>query len=535
MIDRTPGPRIPIVACGCFLLFSIGCIPQGKIALGADQAGQPSTLSTCVSPIQPVDVSQPTTVIGTGVRSSCTEAALEQALLRGGIIVFNCGGNATIRFSSEKRLRSDVNTIIDGQGQITLDGNGNTRLFRFVGPNWRTTTITVTLQNIALINGRGRGTAIPEIPGQPPQCSRGFHLDGGGGAVFIQDGVLHVFNTVFQNNQAEPLGPDVAGGGIYALGSQEVVVVNSRFINNSGANGGAIGSLNSDLAVINSVFDQGNALGQDGNISDPSCVEGEAGSGGSGGAIYIDGGGDLTHTFCGNRFSGNRAGTNALGGAIFRVSDVDPQTTIIDQCTFDANSSPGGGALYFHNSDLRITRSTFANNAARIGGSLQADSTILFVENSTFFNNQASGPWGVVALFDGRGDIHNSTFVANRADFSPIAPDFTAFTIENSIFFDSVATGGILACDAASSGSGNLQWPDPGVSGPNSLSGCVSGVSIGDPQLPDLANNGGPTLTFLPALSSSAIGRGTGCPETDQRNVRRGNRSACTVGSVEIL
>src|SRR5258708_26164111 len=92
MIERTLGPQIPILACAWVLLFCIRCVPQGKIALGADQ---PSMLSTCVTPIQPVDVSQPTTVVGTGVQSSCTEAALEQALLRGGIIVFNCRGETT--------------------------------------------------------------------------------------------------------------------------------------------------------------------------------------------------------------------------------------------------------------------------------------------------------------------------------------------------------------------------------------------------------------------------------------------------------
>ena len=344
-----------------------------------------------------------------------------------------------------------------------------------------------------------------------------------------------MFNAVFQNNQAEPLGPDVAGGGIYALGSREVVVVNSRFTNNSGSNGGAIGSLNSDLTVINSIFEQGTALGHGANAADAACPQGVAGSGGSGGAIYSDGGGDRTHTFCGNRFSGNRAGANALGGAIFRVPDIDPQTTLIDQCTFDGNSSPGGGALYFHNSDLRITRSTFSNNTAHIGGSVQADGTILTVENSTFFNNQASGPWGVAALFDARGDVRNSTFVSNRADFAPIFPTFTAVTIENSIFLNNVATGGDLSCDAVSSGSGNLQWPDPGVSGLNPLSGCALGVSISDLQLADLANNGGPTSTFMPAPTSNAIGRGTACPELDQRSVTRRTRNACTVGSVEIF
>ena len=101
---------------------------------------------TCVLPIQPVDTSHPTTVVGTGTQESCTEEALDQALSGGGVITFDCGGEATIFVTSQKDLRVDVDTTLDGQGQITLDGNGVTRLLSFVGPSFRYNTTTVTLQ-----------------------------------------------------------------------------------------------------------------------------------------------------------------------------------------------------------------------------------------------------------------------------------------------------------------------------------------------------------------------------------------------------
>src|SRR5713101_9555343 len=493
----------------CFLFVPIGCLPQGTIMAGnpASEVGsRPDVLTTCTSPIQPVDISHPTTVVGTGTAVSCTEEALDRAIRVGGIIIFNCGGNATIRLTSEKQLRTDVDTTLDGQGQITLDGNATTRLFHFEGPDFRRTRTMVSFQNIALINGTATGTPIPEVPNEPPQCSRGFYVDGAGAAIWIRDGVLHVYNTLFQNNHAAPLGPDVAGGAIYGLGAREVVVVRSRFVNNSASNGGAIGALNTDVTVINSTFTQSAALGHDANNWDPDCPDEESGSGGNGGAIYVDGGFDLTDIFCGNTFSGSRGGENALGGAIFRAADDGTQVTTIDQCTFDGNYSPLGGALYFHNTNLQISKSTFANNTAVIGGSLQADGTLLTVENSTFFNSQTSGPWGAIALFDGRGDLRNCTFVGNRADFSPIVPDFADVTIENSIFLGNVAIGGNTDCDYTSAGSGNVQWPDPGRNDPNSLSGCVLGVSIGDPQAGDLGNHGGPTRTLLPAPSGGAAG-----------------------------
>jgi predicted outer membrane repeat protein len=482
-----------------------------------------------------VNVSTPTTVVGTGTAASCTEQALEAAVSRGGIITFNCGHAATIRITSQKNLRTDIDTVIDGGGEVTLDGDGHTRLFHFESPNFRRGRTNVTFQNITLNNGKATGTPIPEYPREPAQCSRGFYLDGGGAAIWIRDGIMHVINATFQNNQAATPGPDVGGGAIYAVGSLEVIVVQSRFINNSGSNGGAIGSLNSDLTVVNSTFTGNTALGHDGNDVDPQCPENERGFGGNGGSVCIDGGADRTATFCGDTFSDSRSGEGALGGAIFRTPDADRQITIIDQCTFHGNSSPGGGAAYFHNSDLRISKTTFSNNSAVTGGALQADGTILAAVNSTFSNNRSGLAWGVLALFGDEGSMRNCTFVGNQGGFSPVLPDFAHVGIDNSIFLNNVATLGVTACDFISPGSRNVQWPAPTGGGPNSLSGCVWGVTVADPQLSDLAENGGPTRTFLPPPTSAASQIATGCPAADQRNRPRPNPNACTAGSVEIL
>ena len=512
-----------------FLFATPARVPQPRIEAG------PTSNDICTPPIQPVDISQPSAVVGTGTQTSCTEEALDEAIRRGGVITFDCGGNATIPITSQKELRPDVDTTIDGQGQITLDGNGVTRLFFFFGPDFRTTTTTVTLQNLRLINGRATGTPIPEYPGEPSQCSRGFAGDGGGGAILIQDGILHVFNSIFENNHGEPLGPDVAGGAIFGLGSLEVIVVGSQFINNSASNGGAIGALNTDLSVYNSTFDQRAALGRDANGWDPDCPDEESGSGGNGGAISIDGGFDGVAVFCEDTFARSRGGENAFGGAIFRTANFDPQLAIINQCSFDGSYSPyGGGALYFHNNNLQISKSTFSDNGALIGGVLQADGTDLQVENSTFANNHSNLAWAVAAIFDVQADFRNCTFVGNSAGFSPIVPDFTGASIENSVFLRNASLGGDTSCDYEYPGSGNLQWPQPDGSGPNSLSGCVLGVSVGDPALSELANHGGPTSTFLPEEGSSALGLGSGCPETDQRGWPRADQNACTAGSVEI-
>src|SRR5262249_9917772 len=89
-------------------------------------------------------------------------------------------------------------------------------------------------------------------------------------------------------------------------------------------------------------------------------------------------------------------------------------------------------------------------------------------------------------------------------------------------------------CDTVNAGWGNLQWPQPTRDGADSLSGCVDGVSVGDPVLSELGDHGGPTWTFLPGAGSRALALATGCPQTDQRGWPRADQNVCTSGSVEV-
>jgi hypothetical protein len=183
--------------------------------------------------------------VGTGA-GTCTEALFTAAIAKGGIITFDCGGAATIPITSEKELVTSGDTTIDGGGNITLDGGGATRILHFNGGNYRVTKTVVTLQNLTLAHAKASGTKITA----PASCSQGYEIDGGGGAVLINDGVLHVINCTFESNAAASPGPDVAGGGIYATGSLGVTIVGSTFVGNSASNGGAVGCLNSDLALM---------------------------------------------------------------------------------------------------------------------------------------------------------------------------------------------------------------------------------------------------------------------------------------------
>lgn len=58
---------------------------------------------------------------------------------------------------------------------------------------------------------------------------------------------------------------------------------------------------------------------------------------------------------------------------------------------------------------------------------------------------------------------------------------------------------------------------------------------VGDLMLAGLGDNGGPTLTHLPAAGSPVLGSADAgrCPATDQRGVTRPQGDGCDAGAVE--
>jgi hypothetical protein len=328
---------------------------------------------------------------------------------------------------------------------------------------------------------------------------------------------------------------------------KKATIIGSTFKNGTASNGGAIESLNSDFDVYNSVFADNVATGNGANSDDATkCSvvatngQHQVGSGGNGGAVAIDGGSDLTHTFCGVTFANNGAGANALAGAIGRTPDQAKQKTIIDRCLFDGNIAPegGAGALYFHNSDLEITATTFHANTAKGCGAIQADGTTITFTNDTFESNAATGSGAVgggLCLFGGDGTMKNVTFANGKADgFGAAIFGNPTLTVDNSLFSDNTAQnpGAPMQCQMTATGTGNLQFPKTHTNGGAADTACVTGITFSDPMLGAIGANGGPTPTMLPQASSPALGIGQACPPTDQRGVSR-PASGCTSGAVE--
>ncbi len=466
-------------------------------------AGKAKQAAICDAPPL-INVSMPTTVVGDGTPASCTGAALQAAADTGGVIVFNCGGNVTIAVTSTIIFRKE--TVLDGGGQVTLSGGGNTRILYF--DSWYDqTTPRLTVQRLRLINGSSP--------------AGGDDTAAGGGAIYRDGGSLTVIDCEFTGNRAPSPGQDIAGGAIYAFGGGETLISGSTFSGNSASNGGAVGSLNGHVIIINSTFTANSATGTGGN----------PGQGGCGGAIYMDGADEMT-SLCRVTISSNSAG--AIGGGFFRVSNDLSGSFAMDRTTVNANQvtavgSGNAGGLYLQGLNMNMTNSAITRNRAYYNGGIWIHTSDVMMANVTVANNTATGSngGGLWLSYNPTGTILNCTIANNDATLGTDVIAGAIFggglAIKNTIISGNTADW-VPGCNAAHlSGGGNLQWPDGAL--------CTVNPLVADPRLDALGNNGGETETMLPATDSPVKGMGNGCPATDQRGNSRSN--PCTAGAVE--
>jgi parallel beta-helix repeat protein len=459
--------------------------------------------ATCTAPPL-ADVTTPTATVGDGTPESCTAAALETAAAGGGTIVFNCG-TAPTTITVTAPIMFTKETVLDGGGLVALSGGGTSRIL-YLDSNYNSATPRLTVQRLSFSGGKS--AAIGEDTAQ------------GGAAIYADGGSLTVIDSIFQDNHGPTSGQDVAGGAIYGFGGGETVIVGSTFNANSCSDGGAVGSLNRDLTIINSTFTGNAATGTVGNPGD----------GGAGGAIYMDGG-DEAASLCGVTVKDSTAG--AIGGGVFRVSNSDDGSFAMDRSTIDNNrvtatGEGNAGGLYLQGLALTVTASTISNNRAHYNGGIWINECQVDMTNTTITENTATGSngGGVWIGSSVTGTIKNTTIASNHSTAAgQVAGGIfgTGLTLVNTIVANNTAMYNPTCDDERSDGTGNLQWPDGSL--------CTASPLIADPLLGALGDNGGDTLTMLPGAGSPAKGIATGCPPTDQRGNTRGE--PCTAGAVE--
>ena len=301
-------------------------------------AGYPSGNAVIPPEAAAEDVSQPTTVIGTGSPASCTGDDFVAAVAKGGVITFDCGPDpVTIVLTKPAKVFNDHGTklVIDGGDKVTLSGAGKTRILYMAtcdqaqvyppGPGDCNTNpgVQLVVQNLTFIDGSAKGIAD------------GMGNAGGGGAIHAQGGRLKVVHSRFFNNVCDELGSDVGGGAIRKLDylvaagagpSRPVWVVDSTFggkpgLGNSCANGGALSSIGVSWNIIDSVLSYNTAVGHGAND----------GLGGNGGAIYNDGN-EIALNIISSLLENNQA--NEGGSAVFFVSNnMTGSLTVEDSLT----------------------------------------------------------------------------------------------------------------------------------------------------------------------------------------------------------
>ena len=373
--------------------------------------------------------------------------------------------------------------------------------------------VTLT-DNVATLDGGAvfvepEGTAGPEVGGLTVSDSqflanRTFNV---GGAISVrtnryndEESRTRIANTQITNNRAG--GTDFGafgyssfprGGGVHAkyqADLENVTISANTALTNSGGNIDGRG---------------GGAYLGGGGILENSTVSGNTAGRGGGGLV------SQSLRIRSTAITGNTAAAN--GGGVIAIIDESKYgpsgPTRLDNSTVSGNSATGtgayegyaGGILAYGNgaSETLVTRnSTIAgNSAARIGG-------------------------GVVAYNDGEPGEPTvslrSTIVGDNA--APVGADATSL-LEGSMSPATEEPGGIAAgfslVESPAAGLGLIGDP-----GPSNLIGV-------DPQLAPLANNGGPTETHAPALTSPAVDAGTANGfTTDQRGQSRTLDAAAT-------
>jgi hypothetical protein len=296
----------------------------------------------------------------------------------------------------------------------------------------------------------------------------------------------------------------------------------------------------------------------------------ENGSSTSGGGIFNNGG---TLTVTDSTLFGNSASVNGdtQGGGIYNYVGTLTVTSstlsgntgfcFADHCTAAGAiwNSGGGGTV-------RVTNSTLSGNSASCdhqfceaaGGGIFSYGGVT-VTNSTFSGNSTScsgpncGADGAGIWNHGGVTVTSSTLSGNSATCSASGCSAFAGGIRN-------ASGSMTVADTivANSVGGDCSTLPPSVTdgGHNLADDATCGFTIGSPNfdvignplLGPLANNGGPTHTMAPALSSPAVNQvpnpttlnsvavcGPGA--TDQRAVSRPQLSVgpnCDIGALEL-
>jgi hypothetical protein len=496
-----------------------------------------------------------------GVVADCTESALLDALIGGGLVTFDQDCSITVTAPIE----ISQTTTIDAQGfSVTISGGGAVRVFN-VQPGNGLTLVGITISDGLSTNGGA------------------FYLDTGSSLLLtnctVSGNQATGTNGVNGTNGADNPGGNAGsgtsgtagtpafGGAVYNLGSLtflSTTVVGNTATGGTGGNGGNGGSgrLNAGnggnggagaLARGGAIFNLGAVTLMDcGFISNTVT----AGAGGAGG-------------FAGTNGTSGFPGSGAVGGEASGAGIYSTQRVTIARCTFASNVATGGkgaaggmlsngngqtgpsggasfGAGVFTTGGGAITNCTFfgdvaaggaggaggagnlnagngGNGGSSTGGGLYSTGTVAVV-NCTFSTCAAIGGTNGLPGSSGAGGSPGSPGASRGGD---LANGAGAFTLMNSIVASNLAGG---------NGFGTIIDASNNISSDASIALGSGSRKNTDPKIGLLANNGGPTDTVALLAGSPAIDATNihVFPPTDQRGIARPGGKAPDIGAYEV-
>ncbi len=259
----------------------------------------------------------------------CTEQGIRDAIAEGGgPHFFACDGPTTVVTEAEIVIDNDV--ILDGEGELTVDGNAGHRVWQVaVG-------ITAELRGVGVTSGASAS-------------------NGGG---IRNDGTLTVTNSTVSGNTAESF-----GGGIWNNGMlSTLTITDSTVSGNTASSGGGI-------------YNDGRLTMTDSTVSGNTVTD-------FGGGIRNVG----TMTVTDSTVSGNR--TDDAGGGI-----LNDGTLTVTNSTVSGNTAEFDGGGILNAAIMTVTNSTVSGNTAVFGGGIRNGDT-LTVTNSTVSGNTADNAGG---------------------------------------------------------------------------------------------------------------------------------------------
>jgi predicted outer membrane repeat protein len=424
---------------------------------------------------------------------ACTEQGIRDAIAAGGgPYTFACDGPTTVVTGAVVAIDNDV--ILDGEGNLTVDGNEHDRVF-FVARG-----ITAELRGFTVTKGSFWGGGGIYNLGGTLTLTRSTVSGNSGGGIFNEgDGRLTLTHSTVSGNTAEGEGV-LYGGGIVNRGA--LTLTHSTV---SGNSGGGINNYYGRLTLTQSTV-SGNSADYGGGIDNTGTLT-------------------LTHS----TVSGNTAeGVSGVygGGGIANRSG----TLTLTHSTVSGNSAAiAGGGIYNNNGTLTLTHSTVSGNSAdNLGGGIANDYYgALTLTNSTVSDNSAD--YGGGMFNGGTLTLTHITVSGNSAELygGGIYSNGT-LTLTNTLVDDDCA-------GATVSSGGNIESPSD-TCGFDQPTDQVN-VTAEQLNLGPLRDNGGPTMTHALLPGSVAIDQ---IPEedctlsTDQRGFTRPAGSGCDVGAFEV-